>query len=174
MSLAFRGSPSRKARVAILLVAALASAIVALAFSFRLESRLDARDGGGRLLASLALPHGRFEHVFIHSFHLTPVEERFALERVGLFRARLRLVELRYQDLGTGMPDDAELGYRLENGVFILSMNRRFDRIPIMVSIVDGHGIVVDGVFHPFTNWVPKEGLIILEGRYVLVSRFRR
>ena len=174
MPRAFRGNSSKKARVAILAAAVLAVAIAALAFSLRFEPRLELRDGAGRLLAALSLPHGRFEHVFIHSFHLTPVEERFALERRGLFKARLRLFELRYQDLGTGMPDDAELGYRLENGVFVLAMNRHFDRIPIMVSILDGHGIVIDGAFHPFTKWVPKEGRIILEGRYALVSRFRR
>lgn len=163
---------NKKTAIAIVALAAVAIAVFAL--SLRFEAELVLRDGKGRQLAALPLPHGRFEHVFIHSFHLSPVEERFALEREGISRARLRLYELRYQDLGTGMPDDAELGYRLEKGVFILSMDRRFDRISIMVSILDGHGIVVDGVFHPFTDWVPKEARIILEGRYALVYRFRR
>jgi len=163
-----------KKRTAIAIAAFAGVAIAAFVFSPRFEAELLLRDGEGRQLAALPLPHARFEHVFVHSFHLTPVEERFVLEREGLWRARLRLYELRYQDLGTGMPDDAELGFRLENGVFILSMDRRFDRIPIMVSILDGHGIVIDGTFHPFTDWVPKEARIILEGRYALVSRFRR
>ncbi len=154
---------------------ALAAALVAVLFLFCFaEPELVLRDGQGRFLAALPLPQGRFEHVFVHSFHLTPVEERFIVERRGLFRAELRLTELRYQDLGTGMPEDAELGYRLEKGVFILAMDRRFNRIPIMVSILDGHGLVVDGVFHPFTDWVPKEGRIILEGRLAPAFFFRR
>ena len=157
-----------------LIAAVIAVTIAVLLVALRLEPELVLRDAGGRLLATIALPHGRFEHVFIHSFHLTPVEERFVLEREGLFGARLRLYELRYQDLGTGMPEDAELGYSLDNGVFILSMDRHFKTIPIMVSILDGHGIVVDGAFRPFTDWVPKEGRIILDGRYALVCRFRR
>ena len=163
-----------KKRTVIAVSASIAVAIAVLAFTLRIEPELLLRDGQDRLLVILPLPHGSFEHVFVHSFHLTPVEERFVLEREGLSRARLRLYELRYQDLGTGMPDDAELGYRLENGRFVLAMERRFDRIPIMVSILDGHGIVIDGAFHPFTDWVPKEARIILEGRYALVSRFRR
>ena len=151
-----------------------AAAVAVLAFSFRMEPTLDLRDGKGKLVAELNLPHGRFEHVFIHSFHLTPVEERFVLVRKGLFRASLRLYELRYESLGVGMPEDAELGYRLENGKFVLTMDRSFDRIPIMVSIVPGHGVVVDGVFHAFDNWIPREGRVTLEGRFVPVFRFRR
>ncbi|HUX38544.1 MAG TPA: DUF1850 domain-containing protein [Rectinemataceae bacterium] len=163
-----------KKRIAIAASALAAALVAVLVLSLCVEPELVLRDGQGRFLAALHLPKGRFEHVFVHSFHLTPVEEDFRVERRGLFRAGLRLTELRYQDLGTGMPEDAELGYRLEKGVFILTMDRRFDRIPIMVSILDGHGIVVDGVFHPFTDWVPKEGRIILEGRFVPAIRFRR
>ena len=166
-----------KRRTATVAAAAIASglgAVAILAFAFRLEPELLLKDGAGRILACIPLPDARFDHVFIHSFHLTPVEERFIVESSGFLGARLRLYELRYESLGVGMPDDAELGFRLENGKFILAMDRRFDRIPIMVSIVAGHGIVAGGTFHPFTEWVPPEGRIALEGRLVPVFRIGR
>lgn len=118
-------------------------------------------DRKGRLLAALPLPDGRFSHVFTHSFHLTPVEERFEIGPDG----SLRLHELRYESLGVGMPEDAELGFRLEEGVFVLSMDRRFKEVPIMVSIVPGHGILAGGELLPFDRWVPPGGLLVLRGR---------
>lgn len=157
--------------------AALAGLAVLFAFSsgaVRFEARLVARDGAGRKVAEIALPDGKFDHVFVHSFHLTPVEERFRVERSGLFGARLRLYELRYESLGTGMPDATEGDYRLEDGKFVLGMERTFDRVPILVSIVPGHGIAAGGRFHPFTDWVPPRGRVQLEGRFALAIFPRR
>ena len=118
-------------------------------------------DGSGRKLAVLDLPNGGFSHVFRHSFHLTPVEERMEVEGDGT----IRLYELRYESCGVGMPTEVEEGFRLEDGVFVLSMSREFKKIPVMVSPLPGHGIVVDGAFHPFTDWVPTGQQLVLTGR---------
>lgn len=115
-----------------------------------------------------------FEHVFIHSIHLTPVEERFKVERKANDGVVLRLYELRYQSSGVGMPSDAEDGYRLENGVFILSMHREFKEIPVMVSIVDGHGVKVGGVLYPFLAWAVKEDVLVLSGRITQQIQLKR
>lgn len=141
----------------------------ALALSFLLlagcaieeERQLVVGDGSGRRLAVLDLPDGRFSHVFRHSFHLTPVEERMEVEGSGT----IRLYELRYESCGVGMPTEVEEGFRLEDGVFVLSMSREFKSIPVMVSPLPGHGVVVDGVFHPFTDWTPIGQQLVLTGR---------
>jgi hypothetical protein len=153
-------------------LAALAAAAAALVEIVDRAS-LVLSDGRGRVLARIPLAEGRFDHVFIHSFHLSPVEERFKVEDSG-DGPILRLYELRYENSGTGMPTEAEGGFRLEGGKFILAMDRQFKKIPIRVSILEGHGIVAGGVFHPFREWVGPEGLIVLTGRTARAIRFRR
>lgn len=119
------------------------------------------KPGAGEL-ERIALPDGRFDHVFVHSFHLTPVRERFRVEPDGRGGALLRLYELRYRSPGVGMPDDAELGYRLESGEFVLAMDRSYESIPLAVSVVVGHGVEIDGTLYPFSRWAaPEEGLIL-------------
>jgi len=125
------------------------------------ERQLVVSDGAGRRLAVLGLPDGHFSHVFRHSFHLTPVEERMEVGGDGM----IRLYELRYESCGVGMPTEAEEGFRLEGGVFVLSMSRDFKSIPVMVSPLPGHGIVAGGVFHPFSDWVPAGQQLVLSGR---------
>lgn len=168
-------APSRRVRLTwIGAFGAIAVAIAAALFALPREPRLVIRDSRGGLLAEFRLPDGRFSQVFLHSFHLTPVEERFEVEPVGRFGARIRLKELRYQSPGVGMPSDAEGGYRLENGFFVLSMDRVFDSIPILISILPGHGIVAEGAYLPFRNWAGPEDGIRLSARMAIVLRLRR
>jgi hypothetical protein len=114
----------------------------------------------GKVLGVLPLPHGRFVHRYIHSVHKSPVDEYFEVRE-----GTLHLYELRYDQSSVGMPSDAEGGYRLENGRFVLKMDRSFSRISIMVSPLPGHGIEVEGRFFPFTLWVPREDPIVLTAR---------
>jgi hypothetical protein len=166
--------PRNHATSAILVIAILLAAGFTVLFHPVPEAQLVITAKDGRRLAALPLIEGRFDHVFIHSIHLTPVEERFVVEADAKGGTDLRLFELRYQSLGVGMPSDAEGGFRLENGRFILTMNRVFKKIPVMVSVVPGHGVTVGQVFHPFTEWVESEDLIFLTGRMVLKIKSRR
>ena len=138
------------------------------------ETVLDIKSPGGHLFASIVLPNNQFDLVFIHSIHLTPVVERFTIEKADNGDAMMHLYELQYQSSGVGMPADAENGYRLENGVFILAMNRQFRKIPVMVSIVEGHGVVVEGQTYPFLSWTEIETPLILTGRIVKRIQFKR
>jgi hypothetical protein len=88
--------------------------------------------------------------------------------------ATLRLFELRYEDSGVGMPTDVEGGFRLEDGRFVLTMDREFKKVPIMVSIVPGHGIVVGGRFLAFVTWAKEGQGLVLEGRMAGRFLFRR
>ncbi len=125
------------------------------------DSDLLISDKQGKVLGILPLKDRRFDHVFVHSIHLTKVEEKFEVNSSG----NLHLFELRYESSGVGMPSDAEGGYRLEDGRFILSMDRTFHEIPLFISIVPGHGVSVEGKFHPFTEWAKPEDILILTAR---------
>lgn len=118
-----------------------------------------------RVIAEIPLQNGRFDHVFVHSFHLTPVVERFRVIADKDGKPILHLFELEYESSGVGMPSDAEGGYHLVDGKFILDMSRDFAVIPVMVSIVAGHGIVVDDRFYAFTDWVPQETQLFLAAK---------
>ena len=137
------------------------------------EPELLLSDGNRVALATLPLPDGRFEHVFTHSVHKTPVDERFQVEAKG-DGAAMHLYELRYQSQGVGMPSDAEGGYRLEGNTFILAMDRSFQELPIMVSPVLGHGIVVGGTFTPFANYKQPGQRLVLSARMTRHIRLRR
>jgi hypothetical protein len=156
-------------------VAALLALVFFVAFQMVPVERLAICDEKGRALDRINLPDGTFDYVFVHSVHLTPVIERYRVERTASpWGAALHLYELRYQSPGVGMPSDAEGGYRLEGGFFVLSMDRTFARIPLRVSIVAGHGIVVGGQFHPFTRWAPQRGALVLRGETGWALRLRR
>jgi len=114
------------------------------------------------VVAEIPLQNGRFDLVFIHSFHLTPVAERFQVVEAAGDSFIMHLFELEYESPGVGMPADAENGYRLVDGKFLLAMDRDFAVIPLMVSIVAGHGVIADGLFRPFTDWVPPETMLFL------------
>lgn len=124
-------------------------------------------------VATVLLPDGRFEHVFTHSVHRTPVRELFTVEAEGDL-AILHLYELRYQSQGVGMPADAEGGYRLEGNTFILTMDRSFRELPIMVSPVAGHGIVAGGSLLPFTHYQQPGQRLVLSARMTRHIRLRR
>jgi hypothetical protein len=122
-------------------------------------------DRESRVIAEIPLQKGRFDHVFVHSIHLTPVVERFEviINNEGL--PILHLFELVYESAGMGMPSDTENGYHLVDGKFILDMSRDFAVIPVMVSVVAGHGIVANGRFLPFTDLVPMGTLLFLAAK---------
>ncbi|MCE5255249.1 MAG: DUF1850 domain-containing protein [Spirochaetaceae bacterium] len=127
-------------------------------------------DRTGKFLACIPLENGRFDLVFIHSYHLTPVVERYIVEDDQDGKPILHLFELEYESCGVGMPSDAENGYRLVDGKFELSMDRKFASIPLMISIVEGHGVRIGGKFIPFTMWLPPESMLILAARKAIVD----
>lgn len=149
-------------------VAASAQATAAVAAENCLDIpayELTVSDRNGVVLASIPLADGRFDLVYLHSFHLTPVVERYVVQENPGGEAVLHLFELEYESCGVGMPTETEQGFRLVDGKFELSMDRTFVTIPLMISIVEGHGLRVDGKFLPFTTWLPPESMLILAAR---------
>ncbi len=155
------------------LVAFLSAFFAAANLEIVTQHTLFLSDKAGKTIASFQLPDGLFEHVFVHSVNKTPVHERFIVEKYGKDCA-LRLYELRFQSIGSGMPTDAENGFRLEGNEFILSMDRSFQKIPVSVSPLEGHGILIGKVFRPFTRWFRTGNLVVLSARVTRILRIRR
>jgi hypothetical protein len=122
-------------------------------------------DRDHKTIAEIPLDDGRFDHVFMHSIHQTPVVERFKVVAGPGGETVLHLYELDYESCGVGMPSEVEGGFSLVDGKFILDMSRDFAVIPLMVSTVEGHGVAARGRFYPFTDWVPQETLLFLSAK---------
>jgi len=139
------------------IIAAILLIAVALAFFVSTSPALLLFDSDGQMLAKLPLGEEGFVHRYIHSIHKTPVDEEFIVSG-----KKLELVRLRYDTYGVGMPSDGGESFRIEDNRFVIDMSRFFSRLDIRVSHIAGHGILIDGSFHPFTDWVPAESLITL------------
>ncbi|GAB1432125.1 hypothetical protein MASR2M29_07500 [Spirochaetota bacterium] len=115
-------------------------------------------DESGGLLATIACPEGFFIS-YIHSIHLTPVDEEFVVEDGGI----LRLVRMQFNQLSTGMPYDGDDGFSVENGRFTVYPNRVLKEIQLRVSPVPGHAIrLEDKAYYKLTGWAKMGGLLIL------------
>ncbi|HCO49627.1 MAG TPA: hypothetical protein DIT55_09500 [Spirochaetaceae bacterium] len=159
---------TRKFFAAVIAAFLVIAAAAILAASISVSSTLLLYDNDGRKLAELLLEEEGFVHRYIHSIHKTPVDEEFIVSG-----KRLELVRLRYDAYGVGMPSDGGEAFRIENGRFVVDMRRSFARLDIRVSHIPGHGLLIDGSFHPFTEWVPAESLITLKAgnRIAIFSR---
>ena len=139
-------------------MAALLMLLVAMVLSISTRPLLLLFDGDGRKVAALPLEGGGFIHRYIHSIHKTPVDEEFIVSG-----NELELVQLRYDTYGVGMPSDAGEAFRIENNRFVVDMHRKFSRLDIRVSHISGHGLMIDGNFHEFTEWAAAESVITLK-----------
>ncbi|MEI6386039.1 MAG: DUF1850 domain-containing protein [Spirochaetota bacterium] len=163
-----KGSQHRKPSILVGLGAVLAVVAAFATLTIQIPA-LRISDGKGATLAVLALPEGKFIHHYIHSIHLSAVDEYFRI-----VDGQLRLYELRYDTNSVGMPSDTELGFRIEDKRYVLAMDRRFGRIPIRVADLPGHGVIIGGAFHPFSALMRPQGQLVLSGTKVLAARFWR
>lgn len=115
----------------------------------------------GHIIAEFSLPvQGDFVITYVHSIHKRPVYE--------YYRARndlMQLYELRYDTTSTGMPSDMDGGFRIEEGLFVLTMDRQFKTLPLFVSPIPGHGVIIEGHLYLFTEWVKEETALELSVR---------
>ena len=122
----------------------------------------------GHTVAELPLPlQGHFVITYVHSIHKRPVYEYYQV-----YNGVMQLYELRYDTTSTGMPSDTEGGgFRIENGLFVLTMDRQFLSLPLFVSPIPGHGVIIDGHLYLFTEWVKAETALELSVREQTKSR---
>ncbi len=156
---------TRKRSGIVILIAVIAIvAILVFASHIRLVPVLIIKSDRGATIARLPLYDGQFIHHFIHSVHKTPVDEYFEVHGTNL-----ELTKVKYDTYGVGMPSDGGEAFTIENGRFVVTMHRTFSHIPIRVSIVPDHGIIVGGTLFPFTRWVPQESAITLSAGRMLI-----
>lgn len=148
---------ARKKAVFGIVLAGLILVLAIAAASIAMVPAIEMFDGQGKKIASIPVTDGRFAHHYIHSIHKTPVDEEFEIHGTTL-----ELTRLRYDTYGVGMPSDGGEAFRIEDNRFVVDMTRKFERIDIRVSPTPGHGLVIGGVLHPFTDWVPVESLVTL------------
>ncbi|MBK0326110.1 DUF1850 domain-containing protein [Rhodobacteraceae bacterium F11138] len=78
-------------------------------------------------------PGGRFSLSFIHSVSLTPVVDHYEIKATGIHQT----AEV-FEAHGAGLPsfagDVGETGWRLEDGKFVLEMDRQFQRIQLRIQ----------------------------------------
>jgi hypothetical protein len=139
-------------------------AILALILNIRFVPALIVKDREGATITRLPLYDGQFIHHFIHSVHKTPVDEYFEVHGT-----KLELTKVKYDTYGVGMPSDGGEAFTIENGRFVVTMHRTFSSIPIRVSIVPDHGVIIEGTLLPFTRWVPQESAITLSAGRMLI-----
>ncbi len=145
------------------------AALLSFAFGLRLVPALVIKDSKGETVVRLPLFDGQFVHHFIHSVHKTPVDEYFEVHG-----KTLELKKVKYDTYGVGMPSDGGEAFTIENGRFVVTMHRSFLAIPVRVSIVPDHGIVIGDTLFPFTRWVAPESAITLSAGRMLIFQYGR
>ena len=121
------------------------------------------RNDRGRVLGRLACEDGTFVHRYVHSVHLSDVDEEYSIEPDG----SLRLTATRFDTLGVGIPFDAEGGFSKEGNRFVLRMDRRYRSLPVRVSPIPGHVIITGGGTYPLSEWIGPGDLAVLEARNI-------
>jgi hypothetical protein len=119
------------------------------------------RDEVGNVKARIECPEGRFVHRYVHSIHRSDVDEEYEIEQDGT----LHLTATRFDTLGVGIPYDAGKGFSQEGGRFVLRLDRSFRSLPIRVSPLAGHLVIVGDKKYPFTEWFAPEDLVVVEAK---------
>lgn len=126
---------------------------------------------GKNIKKIIAVPEKKFTISFIHSVQKTPVYEVFEICEDN----RLILTETTYSSLGVGLPFTEEEGkFTNEQGKFKLTgMNREFTSIPILVSPIPKHTIIVGENTYPLLSIVDPDDLVKITAadRWILGRR---
>lgn len=116
------------------------------------------------------VPTNEFTLFFIHSVQKTPVYEFFKIRKDNT----LSLVKTEFSSFGIGLPYTDEGGkFAIKDDRFILKFERNFDKIPIRVSPIPQHAIIVDNKTHPLLEFADPENLIKIyaKDKWVLQKR---
>lgn len=108
--------------------------------------------------------NGEFTLKFIHSVHHTPVFESYVINQ----GKDMMLTETRFYSLGVGMPFTDEGGtFSNEKGEFVIkNFNRKFNKIPLRVSPIPEHSIIIEGKIYPLLDFGEPESLITITADY--------
>lgn len=98
-----------------------------------------------------------FTLFFIHSVQKTPVYEFFKIQNDNT----LSLVKTEFSSFGIGLPYTDEGGeFKIKNDRFELKFKREFEKIPIRISPIPEHAIIIDEKKYPLLDFANPENLI--------------
>ena len=88
------------------------------------------------------LKNKKFSLGYTHSVMKTEAEEIFATDD----NKKIKLIRIEYKSYGVGLPFLPEEGkMKVENGKFILDMEREFKNISMVISPIGKHYLKIDG-----------------------------
>ena len=136
---------------------------LACPFSIGYEQVLQIEDAESQEVVSLPLASGGFTLKFQHSVHLTPVYEVYQVDSHN----NMVLTETRFFSLGVGMPFTSEEGvFSNKEGEFcITGLNRKITNIPLRVSPIPDHTVIIDGKPYSLVSFGQPGGLINISTR---------
>lgn len=107
--------------------------------------------------SEICTPSNKFTLFFIHSVQKTPVYEFFKIQDNNT----LSLVKTEFSSFGIGLPYTDEGGeLKIKNDRIELKFERDFEKIPIRVSPIPEHAIIIDGKKYPLLDFANPENLI--------------
>ncbi len=140
-------------------------------YSIRYEQVLQIEDADSREVTQLPLGSGGFTLKFQHSVHLTPVYEVYQIDSDN----NMVLTETRFFSLGVGMPFTSEEGVfsNKEGEFFITGLSRKFQRIPLRVSPIPDHTVIIDEKPYSLVSFGQPGGLINITTRkkWILIEK---
>jgi hypothetical protein len=102
----------------------------------------------------------KFDILYTHSVHLTPVLEKYILTD----EYKIKQYELVYENYNVGMPSNVSEGeeFVVEDGkIHIKNMNRQFPYINLSVGeVVANHRLLINNQTIPFSNFVTPGTLV--------------
>ncbi len=120
---------------------------------FSYEKVLVIEDVDNKCRHEFLIPDREFVLGYIHSVELTPAEEFFHLEDDNT----LMLEKTVYKSFGVGLPFSQEKwDFVIEDGKFILDINRSFDSVKIRVSPIPKHWLEINGKKYELIDLVAK------------------
>ncbi|WP_159461951.1 DUF1850 domain-containing protein [Salirhabdus sp. Marseille-P4669] len=129
----------------------------------------------GEILAFLPIEKKqKFDILYTHSVHLTPVQEKYVMTD----EHTIKQYELIYESYNVGMPSNVEEGEKFveENGKFhIKNMDRRFPFIDLSVGeIVANHRLIMNDKVIPFHNFVEPGTWVRIKFRKLTALQYWR
>ena len=132
-------------------------------YSIRYEQVLKIKDFESRKTTILPLGSGGFTLKFQHSVHLTPVYEVYQIDS----ESNMVLTETKFFSLGVGMPFTPEEGvFSNKEGEFLITgLHRKYTNIPMRVSPIPDHTVIIDDKPYSLVSFGQPGGLIIITTR---------
>ncbi len=127
----------------------------------RTETVLIVTDREHQRRGTIGLPEQTFTLTYIHSVHLTPVDEVYTVDA----DQNLMLTETRFSSLGVGMPYTDEGGeFSASGGQFRLTgLSRTSQTLSLLVSDIPQHSIRVGEKNYPLLEFTGPGGALTLQ-----------